>query len=354
MPRINAIRAMDRPNRPTRVAILAFPATSGSVLFGLYDLFHAAGRDYEALTGRPLQLDLFEPMIVAVEDRELTLFNGVRTKPHGRIADCPMPDILIVPEVVAAPDEDITGRFPQEEDWLRRCHAAGSIIASACTGTLLLAECGLLDAQEGTTHWAFCEILQQRHPHMKVKPDSALVMAGEGQRLVMAGGGTSWLDLGLYLIARTAGVDTAMNVARVNMIDWHHVGQQPYAALGSLRSSSDAVIARSQDWAAERFHEASPVAGMVQVSGLPERTFKRRFKAATGAAPLEYIHALRLEEAKRMLESTEEPIEAIALEVGYEDAGFFTRMFKRKVGLTPGQYRKRFGGMRRELSAHLS
>ena len=185
---------------------------------------------------------------------------------------------------------------------------------------------------------------------MKVRPRSALVMAGEGQRLVMAGGGTSWLDLALYLIARKAGVDTAMNVARVSMIDWHVNGQQPYATVASLRQSPDGVIANCQAWAAERFHEPSPVAGMVHVSGLPERTFKRRFKLATGQTPLEYIHALRLEEAKRMLETSDEPVEAIALECGYEDTGFFNRMFKRKVQLTPGHYRKRFGGMRRALA----
>jgi transcriptional regulator GlxA family with amidase domain len=178
-------------------------------------------------------------------------------------------------------------------------------------------------------------------------------MAGEAQRLVMAGGGTSWLDLALYLIARKAGVDTAMNVARVSMIDWHVNGQQPYATVTSLRQSPDGVIARCQTWAAERFHEASPVAGMVQVSGLPERTFKRRFKLATGQTPLEYIHALRIEEAKRLLEASDEPVEAIALECGYEDAGFFNRVFKRRVQLTPGQYRKRFGGMRRELAARI-
>ncbi|HEU0205022.1 MAG TPA: helix-turn-helix transcriptional regulator, partial [Burkholderiaceae bacterium] len=81
-----------------------------------------------------------------------------------------------------------------------------------------------------------------------------------------------------------------------------------------------------------------------------ERSFKRRFEAATGMAPLEYVHTLRLEEAKQMLEAGDAPIEAIANEVGYEDAGFFSRLFKRHVNLTPAHYRKRFGAMRRALS----
>ncbi len=88
---------------------------------------------------------------------------------------------------------------------------------------------------------------------------------------------------------------------------------------------------------------------MVRLSGLAERSFKRRFQHATGMSPLEYVHALRLEEAKQMLEAGNQPIEAIANEVGYEDAGFFSRLFRRNVNLTPAQYRKRFGSMRKAL-----
>ena len=91
---------------------------------------------------------------------------------------------------------------------------------------------------------------------------------------------------------------------------------------------------------------------MTRLSGLPERTFVRRFAKATGLSPLEYVHAVRLEEAKQMLETEDAPIEAIALEIGYEDASFFNRLFRRKVGLTPAQYRRRFGSIRRSLAGH--
>jgi transcriptional regulator GlxA family with amidase domain len=94
----------------------------------------------------------------------------------------------------------------------------------------------------------------------------------------------------------------------------------------------------------------NPVSAMQRLSGLAERTFARRFHQATGMAPIEYVHALRLEEAKQMLEASDLPVEAVANEVGYEDAGYFGRLFRRKVNLTPAQYRRRFGKMRRELS----
>jgi transcriptional regulator GlxA family with amidase domain len=90
---------------------------------------------------------------------------------------------------------------------------------------------------------------------------------------------------------------------------------------------------------------------MIQLSGLAERSFKRRFQQATGMSPLAYVHALRLEEAKQMLETSEDSVEAIANAVGYEDAGFFSRLFRREVSLTPAQYRKRFGSLRRAIAS---
>jgi transcriptional regulator GlxA family with amidase domain len=119
--------------------------------------------------------------------------------------------------------------------------------------------------------------------------------------------------------------------------------------LARSRQVDDAVIARCQVWIADHYHEPSPVAAMVRLSGLAERSFKRRFQQATGMSPLEYVHTLRLEEAKQMLETGEQPIEAIASAVGYEDADLFSRLFKRSVNLTPAQYRKRFGALRTAL-----
>jgi transcriptional regulator GlxA family with amidase domain len=212
-----------------------------------------------------------------------------------------------------------------------------------------LAEAGLLNGNEATTHWAYCDILRRRYPAVKVQAERALVVSGEGHRLVMAGGGTSWQDVALYLIARFVGVDAAMHVAKVNLIDWHTIGQQPFAALTRARQVEDAVIAKCQEWAALHYEEDAPVTAMAALSGLPERSFKRRFAKVTGVSPLEYIHTLRLEEAKHMLETTEQPVEAVANEVGYEDSSFFGRLFRRKVGLTPAQYRKRFGSLRKAL-----
>ena len=336
---------------PVDIAILVFPENSASVVYGLYDLFLSAGRDWGVITeGRPGP-ELIRPRLVARYGEPFEVSNGIRITPDATLRDCPPVDIICVPEVNLPPGEALAERYCAEIEWLIQRHGQGTMLAAACSGAMLFAEAGLLDGQAATTHWAWCDVLRERFPAVQVQEQRALVISGEGQRLVMAGGGTSWLDLALYLIARSVGVEAAMQVARINLIDWHHIGQQPFARLARTRQVEDAVIARCQTWIAEHYPEPNPVRSMVRLSGLAERTFKRRFQQATGMPPLEYVHALRLEEAKQMLESGDLPIEAIANEVGYEDAGYFSRLFRRKVNLTPAQYRKRFGALRSTLTS---
>lgn len=340
---------MSEERRPVSVAILAFPEVTASVVYGLYDLFRSAGRDWGMIVdGRPGP-ELMRPLVISAQPGPFTAANGVRITPDAGLEEQGAPEVVCVPELFISPDEPIAGRFQAEVAWLTRCHAAGSTLAATCSGALMLAEAGLLDGHDATTHWAYCEALARRYPRVRVHTQRALVVTGEGQRLVMAGGGSSWLDLALYLIARTVGAEAAMQVARVNLIDWHKIGQQPFARLARTRQVEDAVIARCQTWIADNYRQAAPVTAMVRLSGLAERSFKRRFQQATGMPPLEYVHTLRLEEAKHMLETGDAPVESVAREVGYEDAGFFSRLFRRKVRLTPAQYRKRFGSLRRAV-----
>lgn len=183
--------------------------------------------------------------------------NDLWIEPACALAECPCPDVIAIPDLAVAPEEDIGGRYGVESQWLRECYAAGTTLATACSGALMLAEAGLLDA-------------------------------GVGQRLVLGGGGTSWHDVTLFLIARFLGVEEAMKTARVHLLNWHDIGQQPFAALNRNRQLEDAVIQKCQKWIAEHYNEDSPVATMVRLSGLPDRSFKRRFTKATGMSPMEY------------------------------------------------------------------
>lgn len=332
-----------------RVAILVTPESTASVVYGLFDLFKSAGRDWSLVVeGRPGPA-LLDPVLVSARAGTVPAANGVPIPTQLSLVDCAAPAVVCIPELLISPGDPLDGRFAVEVDWVRRCHAGGALLATACSGALLLAEAGLLDGQDATTHWAFCELLQRRHPRVRVRPQRALVTAGEGQRLVMAGGGSSWLDMALYVIARCANVEAAMQVARLSLIDWHHIGQQPFARVARTAQTQDALVGRCQSWIAEHYAEPAPVAAMARVSGLPQRSFQRRFRLATGMAPLEYVHTLRIEEAKHLLETSALPLEAVAQEVGYDDAAFFGRLFRRQVGLSAAQYRRRFGGLRGAL-----
>lgn len=334
---------------PVSAAILVFPEATASVTYGLFDLFHSAGRDWGVIVDGVPGASLMSAQLVSADGVPLTIANGVQVCPSAAFDDLAVPDIICIPEVFVAPGEALEGRFERECAWLRRSHEQGAIISAACSGSLLMAHAGLLSGREATTHWAYCDVLAEHFPDIRVQRQRSLVTSGDGQRLVMAGGGTSWQDLGLYLVARAVGLDAAMQLARIYLIDWHRSGQQPFARMSASRQTDDAVITRAQLWAGSNYQEPAPVAAMARLTGLSERALTRRFKLVTGMSPLAYVQTIRIEEAKQMLEASSMPIEAIAEELGYEDASFFSRLFKREVKLTPAQYRRKFGGLRELL-----
>ena len=342
---------MKSDDRRICVAVLGVAQSTASTLYGMYDILESAGRDWSALIeGEPGE-SAIRAVIASADGAAFQAPNGLTITPGCSLADCPRPDVIAIPDLMVMPDEDIAHRYDREIDWIREAYAAGTVLATACTGALLLAEAGLLDGHDVTTHWAFCDSMQRRYPAVRVLPNRALIVSGEEHRLVLAGGGTSWHDLALYLIARFVDTQEAMRVARLHLLNWHEIGQQPFAALTVSRETDDALMARCQAWAAQHYDQDSPVTAMAAFSGLSERSFKRRFARATGMSPLEYVQTLRLEESKQMLETTELSVEAVAGQVGYEDASFFGRLFRRKVGLTPAQYRKRFQSLRNVLTA---
>jgi transcriptional regulator GlxA family with amidase domain len=218
----------------------------------------------------------------------------------------------------------------------------GAVLCSACSGLFLLAETGLFDGKDATVHWLFAPSFHKTFPLVPLYPERALVVSGERERYVCSGASMSWHDLVLYLVARFVGITSAQTVAKFYALQWHEDGLAPYIMFSAPTDHGDALIVGVQDWISTHFSIGAPVEEMGRRSGLPERSFKRRFAHATGYSPIAYVQRLRIEDAKRRLERTNAPIDEIGWQVGYEDPAFFRRLFKRTVGLTPGDYRRKF------------
>ena len=326
---------------PLHISLIAVPEAAISTLCGIYDVLNCfgllAGSD-PAIPERPP----FKVEIVAERAGRLTLASGMSVDVHRAIADVTTTDILIAPALLLRGDGWGQGRYPEIVQWVSAIHARGADLCSACSGIFLLAETGLFDGRESTVHWGYANTFRKAFPKVPISPEQVLIVAGKRQELITSGASMSWHDLVLYLIARHVGVTAAQSVARFFALQWHQDGLAPYIVFDGPRDHLDSIVLAAQDWLTKHFSVGSPVEEMVRRSRLPERTFKRRFTNATGYAPLEYVQRLRIEDAKRRLERTEAAIDEIGWKVGYEDAAFFRRLFKRTTGLTPGAYRKRF------------
>ncbi len=330
--------------RPS-VALLATPETSPSVLYGMYDVLLSVGAVYaDMTTGQPEEC-LLDIKIVADTDKPFRCFGNVLVEPHAGIDDVGKTDVAVVCDIYSPIDTPPRGRYRREIDWLKRMHANGSILASVCSGSLILAEGGLLEGIECAGHWGYRQMFREHYPSVRFREDSILIFAGEGSRIITAGGHSSWHDLALHLIARLCGAHHAIRTAKVYLLSGHLDGQLPFAAMTRRVQRSDAVICKCQEWIAENYLCANPVATMAEHAGLKPRTFARRFRAATGYLPMDYVHALRIEEAKQVIETETASIDDVGLQVGYEDPTFFRRLFKRQTGLTPAAYRRKFAGM---------
>lgn len=327
---------------PVEVLILALDKTAGSALYGMVDVLMAAGNIWQTLVTGQAPRQLFHVGIVGLEKKPFLCGNRIPVIPDCSIDENPAAEILILPEIWLGPHEAIHGRYPALMHWLTQCYREGARIYTACSGAILLAESGLLDRCDATSHWGYQDLFREQYPQVRFHPESNLVFADSAGRIVTAGGTTSWHDLALHIIARHAGTGEALRIAKVYLLKWHDEGQLPYTSLVRRTPHADSVVRRSENWLQAHFRDPRAISMLIETVGIPERSLKRRFKMATGMSLIEYIHSLRVEEAKRLLETSEVPVEDIAQAVSYEDNSFFRRLFKRLTGLTPGQYRRMF------------
>ena len=333
---------VDTTQKPLEVLIVAVPETAGSALYGMLDVLLAVGNVWQTLVRTDTQPALFQVRIVSTRRKPFSCGNGIPVRPDCTVADNPGADIVILPELWLGPDEDMAGRYPELLDWIRASYAAGATLYSACSGAVMLAATGLLDGCEATSHWGYQDLFRKHYPQVRFRPEPSLVFADPEGRIVTAGGTTSWHDLAIHIISRHGSPGEALRIAKVYLLKWHGEGQLPYAALTRRQPHADSVVKTCEEFLGETFREADAISQVVGRVNIPERTLKRRFKAATGTTLINYLQNLRVEAAKRLLESGQRPVDDISVEIGYEDASFFRRLFKRLTGLTPSQYRRMF------------
>jgi len=324
------------------ICLLASNDTSAGTLHGLYDVLVNVGPDYEEMLGGSYMDNLLDVKVVARSQEPFTCLSGIEVQPHASIDDIERADVVVVCDMYTPVNESPLGKFTPEIQWIRRIYARDALLCSVCSGTVVLAETGLLNGHEASSHWAYGNMFRKYFPQVKFAVDTVLNRSAEHKRLITSGAVTAWQDLAIYLIERYCGINQANNTAKVYLLNPHEDGQLPFSTMACNNQHSDAVVRACQDWIEKNYNRANPVSELVELSGLNSRTFARRFRAATGYQALEYVQGFRIEVAKQMLESETDNVEAISSSVGYEDPTSFRRVFKRKVGLTPARYRRKF------------
>jgi transcriptional regulator GlxA family with amidase domain len=334
-------------DRRPRIALFAAPETSASVLYGLYDILLSVGPMWPDMTAAEPGDALLDVVITAATPEPFRCFGGILVEPHAALADAGDVDAVVVCDMYTPIDAPPRGRYAEEAEWVRRMHADGVLLATVCTGSLVLAESGLLDGRSCAGHWAYADLFGSAYPRIRFLPGAILDLSSEPEGLITAGGVTSWQDLALHLIARYCGPEHAARTAKVYLLGGHEDGQLPFAAMTRLVRTEDATIRECLAWIDDHYATPSPVSAMAGHSGLTLRTFARRFRAATGRRPIEYVHALRVEKARLLLEVGSDPVDDVGFEVGYADPTFFRRLFRRTTGLTPAAYRRRYAPITR-------
>lgn len=327
---------------PVEVLMVATPETAGSALYGMLDVLSASGNIWGTLNRSEEIQNFFRVRVISTSKKPFSCGNGIPVNPDFSVADQPSADIVILSELWLGPDENLHGRHPELINWITKQYNKGAILYSACSGSVMLAETGLLDDRQATSHWGYEDLFRKSYPKVRFDAAPNLVYADAAGRIVTAGGTTSWHDLALHIIARHANPGEALRIAKVYLLKWHSEGELPYANLVRPLPHGDSIVRKCEFWLQENFRELKAIPMVTALAGIPERTLKRRFKAATGSSIIEYLQNLRVEEAKRLLESGNLAIDEISFEAGYSDPSFFRRLFKRLTGLSPSNYRKMF------------
>lgn len=318
-----------------RVTILALDQAVTSSVMGTMDIFCQVGVTYNLVTGIAPE-PRFDVEIVSLDGQPVVGFNQARIDPHRSAAEVEETDLIIIGSFL---DFETLSACRAGIPWLRHHFERGATLASICSGAFFLAETGLLDGKRAATHWGLADEFRRRYPRVRLDPD--LVVADEG-RLLSSGACSSYIDLAVYLIERYCGSTVALQASKAMLHDFSRASQTPYCVYLPKRDHGDDQILSIQARMEKDFARDFDMDLIARNNGMSRRTFERRFKSATGDTPLVYVQRVRVEAAKQLLESGRRTCDEVAYRVGYEDSGFFRRLFVKYTGLRPSDYQTRF------------
>lgn len=319
------------------VTVILLPDSLPSTSMVPLEIFACAGLLWGMLMGTPSE-PRFRVRTATIDGKKTKNFVPVTLEPSVSLADLGRTDLIVVP---AAGIDLEQARSSNTEliDWLAR-RGRKTAVAGICTGATLLAAAGLLDGRRGTTHWALVEGCRQMYPQVEWCPDRFVT---ESDNVFCGGGVYASIDLSLYLVEHFCGHLLAVQTAKALLLEAPRIWQSSYAEQPPRSAHHDEAVQRAQKWLYAHFRESVDFDAVAAKVGMSPRNFARRFKAATGEAPLAYLHRLRIDTAKRQLENAHRSVQEISEQIGYEDVAFFRQLFRRHTGTSPREYRARFG-----------
>ncbi|KPH97016.1 transcriptional regulator with aminotransferase type sensor, AraC family [Actinobacteria bacterium OV450] len=319
---------------PHRVVIAVFPDVDLLDVTGPAEVFALAGRE----AGRRL----YDVRLAGPDGGQVTTSAGVRLVTDLSFAEVGAAvDTLVVPGAVEAAEEGPVARVDDEVvRWIAATAPHAARVASVCVGAHLLAAAGLLDGRRATTHWSTAAQLAAEHPRVEVDPDPIFVRSG---RVWTGAGISACMDLTLALVAEDHGEDLALAVARQLVMYLKRQGGQsqfsvPLSRPPASRRDIDALRAHITDHLGADLSAAALAARMC----MSERHLARTFRKELGTSPAAYVEAVRVEAARRLLETTDEPLEQVAAAAGLGSVETLHRAFRKQVATTPAAYRRRF------------
>lgn len=322
------------------VTVVLLNDNYASTAIGPIEVFHSAGYLWNALMGEAPK-PCFRVTIASLDGNPVSSPYPMRIAPQASIHDVEKADLIVVP----SSGLDLDTQFARHAalfPWLRKMAAQGAHIAGTCTGAAYLAEAGLLDGREATTHWATADAFRLRYPKVNWRPEKLIT---EDRRMLCSGGVYSSMDLSLYLVEKFCGHEIALQCAKALLINMPRPCQSGYAVLPLSRPHDDDKIRAAEAHIEKNYARDISIHGLARQVGMSPRNFIRRFRTATGRLPGNYLQAMRVAVAKEMLEDGARSVRAVAAAVGYDDAAYFRDVFKRHTGMTPGGYRETFTGI---------